>query len=77
MTKAAAELAEKVLAWPSRERIEFAERILGSVDDFASAELKAGWDDILERRSEEIKNGSVTEIDSDDALETARRALNE
>jgi putative addiction module component (TIGR02574 family) len=77
MTKAATELAEEVLAWSSRERIEFAERILSSVEDFAEPALKEQWDRELEKRSAEIQKGVVQGVDSDAAFEAARKALNE
>ncbi len=72
-----AALEREALALPARERIEFAERILGSVESFVDDELKTAWDWELAKRSDEIRNGEVEGIDSDAAFAEARRLLNE
>ena len=77
MTETAAALEKEALALSIRDRIEIAERILCSVDDFADSSLKAEWDREIEKRSDEIRTGTVQGIDSEKAFKKARRLLNE
>ena len=77
MTKSADALEKEALALPVRDRIEIAERLMSSVDDFAEAGLKLEWDREVEKRSEEIRQAQVSGVDSDAAFQEARRLLNE
>ena len=77
MTETAAALEKEALALSVRDRIEVAERILCSVDNFAESSLKEEWNREIGKRSDEIRAGTVEGVDSDDAFQEARRKLNE
>ena len=45
----------QVLKWPAAQRVDLAEKLLASVDDFASEELRAAWDAELEQRMADLR----------------------
>ncbi len=48
-----------------------------SIDDYATPELEAAWDDEIERRVKDIQSGEEKGIPAEDVMKEARRALNE
>ncbi len=72
-----AALEKEVLALPASSRVRIAEKILASVDDFATQGIGKAWEDELERRVEEIRAGRTAGIPADKVVAEARRNLNE
>jgi putative addiction module component (TIGR02574 family) len=70
-------LEKEVLELPPRSRVQLAEKIMASVDDYATPELEAAWNDEIEQRVQEIKSGAEKGIPAEDVMKEARRALNE
>jgi putative addiction module component (TIGR02574 family) len=70
-------LEKEVLELPPRSRVRLAERIIESIDDYATPELEGAWNDEIERRVEEIQSGEENGIPAEDVMKEARRALNE
>jgi putative addiction module component (TIGR02574 family) len=70
-------LEKEVLDLPPRSRVRLIERIIQSIDDYATPELEAAWDDEIERRVKEIQSGAEKGIPAADVMKEARRALNE
>jgi putative addiction module component (TIGR02574 family) len=70
-------LEKEVLELPPRSRVRLAEKIMESIDDYATPELEAAWDDEIERRVKEIQSGAEKGIPAEDVMKEARRALNE
>ena len=56
-------LEKEVLELPPRSRVRLAEKIMESIDDYATPELEAAWDDEIERRVKEIQSGAECHID--------------
>jgi putative addiction module component (TIGR02574 family) len=70
-------LEKEVLELPPRSRVRLAEKIMESVDDYATPELEAAWDDEIERRVKGIHSGAEKGISAEAVMKEARRALNE
>lgn len=70
-------LEKEVLDLSPRSRVRLAERIIESIDDYATPELEAAWDDEIERRVNDIQSGTEKGIPAEDVMKEARRALNE
>ena len=72
-----AALEKEVLALPASSRVRIAEKILASVDDFATQGIAKAWESELERRTKEIKEGHMEGIPADKVVAEARRKVNE
>ena len=70
-------LEKEVLELPPRSRVRLAERIIESIADYADPDLRAAWDDEIERRVQEIQSGAEKGIPAGKVMKDARRALNE
>jgi putative addiction module component (TIGR02574 family) len=70
-------LEKEVLQLPPQSRVELAEKIIESLDDFASPEVAAEWDKEIERRVAEIRSGSEKGIAAEEVMRQAKRAVNE
>ena len=70
-------LEKEVLELPARSRVRLAERLIESVGEHASPELKAAWDEEIKRRVKEITSGAEKGIASEQVMKQARSALNE
>jgi putative addiction module component (TIGR02574 family) len=77
MTVARVEIENEVLKWSPAERVGLAERLLESVTDFTTEEIKLAWRSEIARRVGEVESGKVSEIPSRDVFSKARRKLNE
>ena len=62
---------------PPRSRVRLAEKIIASIDDYATPELETAWNDEIERRVKEIDSGAEKGIPAEDVMKEARRALHE
>ena len=70
-------LEKEVLELPPRSRVRLAEKIMESIDDYATPGLEAAWDSEIDRRVKEIQSGAEKGIPAEDVMKEARRALNE
>jgi putative addiction module component (TIGR02574 family) len=70
-------LEKEVLELPPRSRVRLAEKIIDSINDYATPELEAALDDEIERRVKGIQSGAEHGIPVEDVMKDARRALNE
>jgi putative addiction module component (TIGR02574 family) len=77
MTTAHLEIETKVLKWSPAERVSLAERLLESVDGFATKEIDRAWRSEIVRRVNDVESGKETGISSRDAFAEARKKLNE
>jgi putative addiction module component (TIGR02574 family) len=70
-------LRKDALKLPVEDRIRLAEDVLESIDDFASAEIRAAWDEEITRRVEDIESGEVKAIPSSEVHKSVREALHD
>jgi putative addiction module component (TIGR02574 family) len=68
-------LEKEVLGLPLRSRLRLVKRIIESIDNRATRELKAAWDEEIEARVKEIKSGNENGISAREVMKQARRAL--
>ncbi len=66
-------LEKEVLELPPKSRARFAEKIIESIDDYASPEIEKAWTREIGRRVEEIKSGTARGIPAEEAMTKARR----
>ena len=66
------ELEDEALRLDPRSRARLAERLLGSLDDLAEAEIEELWLDEAERREREWDAGEVEGIPADQVLHELR-----
>jgi putative addiction module component (TIGR02574 family) len=74
LKKQADELASRLSA---KQRIEFAERVMAGVRDFADEEIERAWDREIEVRLDEYRSGKVKTIPSARVHAELKRKLNE
>jgi putative addiction module component (TIGR02574 family) len=60
---------------PLRDRVRLAQQLASSLDDEVESGVEALWFTEAERRLEELRAGKVEGIDSDEAFQNARKAL--
>ncbi len=77
MTTSAKELIKQALALSPEERVELADTLLASVDDFASPEIEAAWREEIERRMKDFEEGRIKGIPSEEVFAKARALLDE
>ena len=77
MTTTHIEIESEVLKWSPSERVSLAERLLESVDGFASEEVERGWRDETARRVSEVESGKESGLPSRDVFAEAREKLQE
>jgi len=70
-------LEKEVLELSVRSRLRLAKRIIESIDDWTTPQLKAAWDEEIDARVKEIKSGSEAGISAQEVMKEARRSLNE
>jgi putative addiction module component (TIGR02574 family) len=74
LKKQAAELASKLSV---KQRIEFAERLMAGVDNFANEDIERAWDREIKRRLDDYRSGKVKLIPSAQVHAELKRTLNE
>ena len=77
MTTAHTEIESEVLKWSPTERVSLAERLLESVEDFATEDIDRAWRTEIARRVGEAESGKESGIPSRDVFAEARQKLNE
>jgi len=70
-------IEERVLTWPAARRIRLAEKLMASVEDFASPEIEAAWNAEIESRVTEIREGRAAGIPAEEVMKEARKKLHE
>ena len=68
------ELSRRARALPPEERIRLAEELLSSVQD-SDEEIEAAWAEEIERRLEEVENGTAKLIPAEEVFAEIRRLL--
>lgn len=68
------ELSRKARALPAEERIRLAEELLSSVQE-SDEEIEAAWAEEIERRLEEVENGTAKLIPAEEVFAEIRRLL--
>ncbi len=68
------ELSRKARALPPEERIRLAEELISSVQD-SDEEIEAAWAQEIERRLEEVENGTAKLIPAEEVFAEIRRLL--
>jgi putative addiction module component (TIGR02574 family) len=68
------ELSRKARALPPEERIRLAEELISSVQD-SDEEVEAAWAEEIERRLEEVENGTAKLIPAEEVFAEIRRLL--
>jgi putative addiction module component (TIGR02574 family) len=77
MTVSARELKKRALALAPADRVELAETLLASVDNFISPEIEAAWRKEVAGRVDGIRSGRAKLIPAEEVHRRARAALNE
>ena len=77
MATATDSIEEKVLNWPAARRIKFAEKLMASVEDFATLKIEAAWNTEIESRVTEIRAGRAQGIPAEEVMKEARKKLHE
>ena len=77
MTTAHIEIESEILKWSPTERVSLAERLLESVEDFATEDIDRAWRTEMARRVGEVESGKESGIPSRDVFAEAREKLNE
>lgn len=68
------ELSRKARALPPEERVRLAEELISSVQD-SNEEIEAAWAEEIERRLEEVENGTAKLIPAEEVFAEIRRLL--
>jgi putative addiction module component (TIGR02574 family) len=69
------QLTEELLALPSASRAMLAEKLVESLELDIDPNIQAAWVAEVERRHNEILDGTVQPIEGDEALAQVRRLL--
>lgn len=62
---------------PAAQRVELAERLLASVEGFATLEIEAEWRQAVAERVEEYESGKVKGIPAEEVMEHIREQMEE
>jgi putative addiction module component (TIGR02574 family) len=74
MSVLAKELSRKALALPREERLRLAEELLATVQ-VVDAAVEAAWDEEIQRRIDEIDNGTAKLIPAAEVFAEVRRLI--
>ena len=69
------EIVADAMKLPLSDRVRLAQHLAASLDDEIETDVEALWFAEAERRLEELRSGKVAGIDSDEAFQNARKAL--
>ncbi|MCX7017093.1 MAG: addiction module protein [Candidatus Sumerlaeota bacterium] len=69
------DVTKQALALPVEDRVALAQRVLDSVEHFASPEIEKAWMDEADRRWREIEEGKVQCLPADEVMKQARERL--
>lgn len=71
------EFLEAALGLPASERAKLARQLIRSLDARKDADLDAEWLDVIERRAQDLEDGTVEPVDWSVARERISRRLQE
>ena len=69
------EIVANAMRLPLRDRVRLAQHLASSLDDEVETGVETLWFAEAERRLEELRSGNIAGIDSDEAFQNARKAL--
>ena len=75
MSIAHVEIESEILKWSPAERVSLAERLLESVEGFASEDIDQAWRAEIARRVGEVESGKEPGVASRDVFADARQQL--
>jgi putative addiction module component (TIGR02574 family) len=75
MTKPAKEILNAAIKLPEKERLQIVEELLASLDPVADDAVDAAWVEEVEKRSREIKEGTVRPLPWEDVRSAARKRV--
>ncbi len=70
-------IEQEAMRMTPRRRLRLAEKLMVSVDGFATREISQAWDEEIEKRVEEIQSGKAQGIPADEVMAAARNQLRE
>ena len=70
-------IEQEVMRMPPRRRLQLAEKLIASVDGFATREIAQAWDKEVARRVDEIQSGKARAIPAEEVMAEARKKLRE
>ena len=70
-------IEEEVLNWPAEKRIKLAEKLMASVEVFATPEIEAAWNTEITKRLSEIREGRAEGIPAEEVFARLRSKLDE
>ena len=68
-------IEEQVLNWPAEKRIKLAEKLMASVEVFATPEIEAAWNTEITTRVKEIREGRAEGIPAEEVMAEVRKKL--
>jgi putative addiction module component (TIGR02574 family) len=68
-------IEEQVLNWPAEKRIKLAEKLMASVEVFATPEIEAAWNTEITKRVKEIREGRAEGIPAEEVMAETRKKL--
>ena len=77
MTIAEAAIEKKILKWPPARRVALAEKLMASVEGFATPEIEAAWNTEIEMRVMELREGRAEGIPAEEVMLQALKKLHE
>lgn len=72
MSLTAEQLLDAVLGLPDEDRLEFAEALLASLQPPDRSPLDESWQEVVRRRSAELRSGSVVGVPWEEVKQRAR-----
>lgn len=73
MTRTAKDIVKAAVQLPEDERIQVVEHLLASLEPAAEKDVDAAWTAEVERRSRELKEGTVRPVPWEDVKSQARK----
>ena len=70
-------IEQEAMRMAPRRRLRLAEKLIASVDGFASPEIEQAWDQEIARRVGEIQSGKARGIPAEEVMAAARNTLRE
>ena len=73
MTRAGKDIIKAAIQLPERERVQVVEQLLASLESAEDKDVDAAWAAEIEKRSREIKQGTVRPIPWEEVKSRARK----
>jgi putative addiction module component (TIGR02574 family) len=72
MSPAASQVLEAAMSLPQSERAEVANLLWESVEEFASPEIAAAWEEEIAQRIKDLESGKVESIPAEEVFQKLR-----